>query len=156
MSYFTRVFCCAETFPAFNVIVRHMRILNSTYRLEAEVDENGGFWTSLDFYYKDGKCPIPVELSWCDEEGSIGAEELVEFIEEIGPPGLSFAKREVIEHLKKTKFLVCNQLLSDLDDEGYEANDRLMQFFVEGFQGMMHADDEGFYKSDGQLLLRVG
>jgi len=93
-------------------------------------------------------------LNWCDQDDSVGQEELAEFLGEIGRPGLSLKKRKIIKQLKKTKFIICNQLLSDLDEDGYSANDHLMQFFVERYEGMIHAENEGFYNHDRTLLLR--
>jgi len=154
MGYYTRVFCRAENFPAFNALQEYISSRSPLYRLEGEVDDKGLYWTNLELFYKDGRHPIPVELNWCDEAGSVGREELNEILDDIGSPGWSLKKRRVIQQLKQTKFIVCNQLLSDLDDDGFLANDCLMRFFVDNFQGMIHAENEGFYNSDGTLLLK--
>jgi len=154
MGYYTRVFCRADRSPAFNEIQAYMSTLNPSYKLEGEVDNNNVYWTSFEFFYKAEKRPIPVELNWCDEEESVGKEELAEFLEEIGSAGWSIKKRTVIKWLKRTKFIICNQLLSDLDEDGYTANDRLMQFFVERYEGMIYAENEGFYGRNGSLLLK--
>ena len=156
MGYYTRVFCCADRFPALSEIQAYMHSFNLSYRLEGEVDDNNKYWSNFELHYKEGKHPIPVELNWCDEDDSVGKEELEEFVDGIGRPGLSLKKRKTIEQLKKTKFIICNQLLSDLDDNGYSANDRLMQFFVEKYEGMIHAENEGFYNRDGTILLKSG
>jgi hypothetical protein len=116
MGYYTRVFCKAERFPTLIETQAYMHSLSTIYRLEGEVA--GSYWTNLNIYYKEGKHPIPVDLNWCDEDGSVGKEELAEFIDEIASPGLSIKKWKAIKHLKKTKFIICNQLLSDLDEDG--------------------------------------
>jgi hypothetical protein len=121
MGYFTRVFCRSEKSPAFDELHEYMRSLNPLYRLEGEVDDEKIDWTNFELHYKDGKRPIPVELNWCDEESSVGHEELSEFIDGIGSPGLSLNKRKVIKRLKQTRYIICNQLLSDLDEDGYLA-----------------------------------
>jgi hypothetical protein len=154
MGYYIRAFCRSDRFPTLGEIQAYMSSLNPVHKLEAEVDDNNNYWTNLEIYYKEGKHPIPVELNWCDDDSSVGKEELVEFLEEIGSPGLSIKKRKVIKQLKETKFIVCNQLLSDLDDDGYSANNLFMQFFVERYEGMIHAENEGFYNNDGSLLLK--
>lgn len=152
MGYYTRVFCRSEKSPTFTELQDYLRHLNPEYRLEGEVDDDQVDWTNFEFFYKEGNQPIPVELNWCDEEGSIGQEELAEFIEDIGSPGWSFKKRKVIRQLKKTKYIICNQLLGDIDDEGYQANESLLQFFIERYEGMAQADGEGFYGRDGKIL----
>jgi len=154
MGYYTRVFCKSEQSPAFRELQSYLTTCNPAYRLEGETDDNGTWWTNMELHYKEGKHPIPVELNWCDEEGSVGKEELAEFIEEIGSPGLSLKKRKVIKHLKQTKYIICNQLLSDLDDDGFLANDKLMELFVSKYEGMIHAENEGFYNHDHTILLK--
>jgi hypothetical protein len=152
MGYYIRAFCRTDKFPAFREIQAYMYSVNPVYRLEADVDDNSN-WTNLEIYYKDGNHPISVEINWCDDESSVGKEELAEFLEVIGPPRLSIKKRQVIKKLRETKFIICNQLLSDLDDDGYIANGLFMDFFVERYKGMIHAENEGFYNEDGKLLL---
>lgn len=155
MGYYTRVFCRSEKSPTFIELQNYMSSHNAVYRLEGEVDDNDISWTNFELHYKEGKHPIPVDLSWCDEEGSVGHEELDEILDDIGAPGLSFKKRKVIKHLRKTRYIVCNQLLSDLDDDGYIANDLLMTYFVNKYQGMIHAENEGYYSSDNRILLKA-
>lgn len=154
MGYYTRIFCRSEKFPALNELQEYMNSCNPLYRLEGEADDKGIHWTNLELYYKQGKHPIPVDLNWCDEEGSIGNEELTEFLDKIGSPGISLKKRKVIGQIKQTKFIVCNQLLSDLDDDGFLANDHFMKFFVNKYHGMIYAENEGFYNPNGTLLLK--
>jgi len=154
MGYYTRVFCSADRSPAFHEIQAYMSALNPSYKLEGEIDDKNTYWTNFELFYKAEKRPIPVELNWCDEEESVGKEELAEYLEEIGSPGWSINKRIVVKRLRRTKFIICNQLLSDQDEDGYTANDRLMQFFVEGYEGTIHAENEGFYGRNGSLLLK--
>jgi hypothetical protein len=45
---------------------------------------------------------------------------------------------------------VCCQLLSDIDDDGFEANGQLLDYFVDKHEGIIQADGEGFY--DGRNL----
>jgi len=154
MGYYTRVFCRSEKSPAFFELQEYMRNCNPLYRLEGDVDDKNRHWSNFDLFYKSGKHPIPVELNWCEEESSVGKEELAEFLDEIGPVGWSLKTRKVIKLLKHTKYIICNQLLSDLDDDGYRANDSLLRFFADNYQGMIHAENEGFYSSDGIFLLK--
>lgn len=156
MGYYTRVFCRSENSPDFSELREYINRRSPLYRLEAETDDKKADWTNLELHYKEGKHPIVIELNWCNEDGSVGKEELAEFLDDIGMPVMSLKKRKVIRQIKQTKYIVCSQLLSDLDDDGYNANEYFMQFFVEQYQGMMHADNEGFYNGDGTLLLKHG
>jgi hypothetical protein len=128
---------------------------NPHYRLEGEVDDNNSYWTDFIFHYKEGKLPILVEIAWCDDDGSLGKEELGEFLEDIGSPGLSLKTRKVIKHLKATKYIVCCQIpVSDVDNDGFSANQQLMDFFVDHYQAMIHVVNEGFYNRENILFLR--
>lgn len=63
--------------------------------------------------------------------------------------GLSLKKRKIIKLLKQTSYTVCNQLPnSDMDDHGYNANGEFLKFFVDNCQGMIYADEEGFYEKN--------
>jgi hypothetical protein len=138
MSYYIRAFCRADRSPAFSELQKFMRDKDPHYRLEGEVDDNNSCWTDFILHYKEGKLPILVEIAWCDEDSSPGKEELEEFLEDIGPPGFSLKKRKIINHLKQTKYIVCCQIpVSDVDDDGFLANQLLMTFFIVNYQGLI-------------------
>ena len=106
-----------------------MSAVKAHYKLEGTVDDDNDSWTDFELHYKEGKLPILVDIYWTEEEGSVGSEEIEEFLEKIGSLGLSRKKRKVIKHLRQSKFIVCNQLpTSDIDDDGYDANGELLQF----------------------------
>ena len=152
MGYYTRVFCKSETAPSFKDLHEYMSGLNSVYRLEGTVDDNNS-WFDFELHYKEGKLAILVELNHINEKGDLGSEEVEEFLEEIGSPGLSLRKIKVIRHLKQTKYIICNQLpTSDIDDDGYSANGEFMKFIVDNYQGMFQADGEGFYENNKIVL----
>lgn len=153
MGYYVRVFCKSENTPAFSKLQEYLSAITPAYKVDGTADDHNSSWTDFEFHYKEGKLPMLVELNWTDEGGSIGKEEVDEFLEEIGSPGLSFKKRKVIKHLKKTKYIICNQLpTSDIDEDGYKANDELIKFFVNNYAGMLHADGEGFYDKNEIIL----
>ena len=55
-----------------------------------------GYYITV-FCYAD-KFPALNELNWCDEDDSVGKEELAEFLDEIEQPGLSLEKEKVVKH----------------------------------------------------------
>lgn len=113
--------------------------------LETE-DGREGSWRNAEYYYKDGNQPVIVECNLNDGPSSLAAEECKEFSEEIGKPGLSMAKRKVLNHLKRTQYIVCCQLLNDIDDDGYHLNGELLNIFVNNHRALIQADGEGFYE----------
>lgn len=62
------------------------------------------------------------------------------------------AKAQVTAHLGQTQFVICCQLLGDITEQGFEANDALFEFFVQKYGGMIQADGEGFYGAEGLLV----
>ncbi len=154
MGYYTRVFCKSGQVPTFNQLRNCMAAKNVTYQLQGGEDENEE-WTNLELIYKEGKLPVLVEINRVDNPEDIAKDEVDEFLEAIGSPGLSFKKRKVIRHLKATQYIICCQLpTSDIDDDGFDANSELMDFFVSNYEGMSQADGEGFYDNDDHILVK--
>jgi hypothetical protein len=63
----------------------------------------------------------------------------------------------VLAHLRDSSAIVSVQLLSDIDDDGYDAvgYDAVGVFlgcFVEHCDGMTQADGEGFYEGDRTIV----
>jgi len=108
----------------------------------------------VELSYKSGKQPIVVECNRDEGTDSLAHQEVAEFTELIGKPGRSAGKRRVLEQIAATKFIVSCQLLSDIDDDGYEANYQFLSYFVENCHGMIQADGEGFYEAD-KIIVRV-
>ena len=60
---------------------------------------------------------------------------------------MSLEKNKVLKHLKNTNYIVATKLpTDDIDDDGYNANGELLNYFVRNFEGMIQADGEGFYE----------
>lgn len=141
MSYYIRAFCRSQRSPAFSDLQKFLNGRNPHYHLEGEVDDNNSYWTDFIFHYKEGRLPILVEINWCDDDSSLGKEELEEFLQDIGSPGLSLKKRKVIKHLKQTKYIICCQIpASDVDDDGFSANQQLMDFLIHHYQALVLKD----------------
>ncbi|MBS1575615.1 MAG: hypothetical protein JST09_09965 [Bacteroidetes bacterium] len=156
MPYYVRAFCKSAGIPALNLVFDSIN--NKGYPFTLRIVENtleGDLinWKSFEMNYKEGKGPIIVEFNVVDDEDGLAKEEIEEFLDRIGSAGFSLRKRKVIHHLKQTKYLICNQLLSDIDNDGYDANGEFMNYFVQHCEGMQQADGEGFYDSNMNLIL---
>ncbi|MDH3613449.1 MAG: hypothetical protein OES10_09225 [Gammaproteobacteria bacterium] len=124
---------------------------NKAAHLVTDDDRKSVSWSQAEFNYKEDNQPIVVEININSGDDSLAAEESQEFFDKIGKPGLSISKRRVLNHLKNTRFIVCCQLLSDIDDDGYHWNGELLNYFVKNHGGMIQADGEGFY--DGRKIV---
>ena len=157
MPYYVRAFCTASQSPTINAVMQSLRQCGPN--CDACVDDvselDSPLWQQFELIYKSGNGPIVVECNRDETPDSLAKAECEEFIEEVAELEASPAKDKVMEHLRMTRFIVSCQLLSDCDDDGYEANGKLLDYFVEKCGGMIHADGEGFYdrmNTDNVLL----
>ena len=156
MGYYLRVFCKSDSKPKVKQILDHINGLSSGFKTitnltPGECDSNS--WTEFELKYKSSKLPISIEYNQVSGASELAKEEIQEFIEEIGAPGLfSIKKKKIIKHLRETKYIVASQLLSDIDDDGYNANGEFLKYFVNNYEGLIHADGEGFYSNDKIIL----
>jgi hypothetical protein len=168
MGYYVRAFCKAPASPSLGAIQawldkhapgiqfsdpNHAADEPSGSKLSA-ADLQTTNWTQVELVYKSGKLPIIVECNRESEPDSLVRAEAAEFSELIGQPKRSAAKRRVLDHLAETKFIVSCQFLSDMDDDGYEANYQFLSYFVQHCGGIIQADGEGFYEGD-KIIVEV-
>lgn len=157
MSYFVRAFCKADTKPTVKQILDHINGLDlgfiaSTNLNPEELESNQ--WTDFELRYKIGKLPLLVECNKITDENGLAKDEIHEFIDEIGTPGIfAIKKKKVIRHLQETNYIIANQLpTSDIDDDGFNANGEFLKYFVDNYQGMIYADGEGYYEGTTLIL----
>jgi hypothetical protein len=156
MGYFTRVFCKSNSKPNVKQILEKLN--SKSHSAKSNLDENelqAENWTDFELIYKEGKLPILVELNEIKKSDGLAEEEIEEFKEAIGKPGLfDSSKKKVLKHLNQTTFILCNQLpTSDIDDDGYDINGELMEIFATECEGMVQCDGEGFY-SGTKLIIK--
>ena len=153
-----RVFCTATEVSPLCAVFEYAESQGITLcidELNGPIDVRSPDWSEALISYKAGKNPLVVECNRDDEtQDCLACVEPQEYIEEIGPPGLSLTNRRVIKHLKHTKFIIASQLLNDIDDDGYDANSTFLNYFVKHCGGIVHADREGFYGGD-KVILKV-
>ena len=159
MPYRVRAFCTGTNVPTLKQVFDYAKSNGITLTADEEhgpIDIDSTDWTEAEIKYKKNRSPLVIECNRDDGTGDCLAKvEPQEYIDEIGRPGLSFTKRRVINHLKNTKFIIASQLLSDIDDDGYQANGTFLKYFVDNCGGVIHADLEGFYRGD-RVILKTG
>jgi hypothetical protein len=151
MGYYLRAFCIEEQVPPLTEIKDKLQsegCLIEFNKTDGIADLKSLEWTRADLTYQKGKRPILVECNRNNgEKGNMAEGEINEFLEFVGSPGLSLAKRKVIKQLQNTKFIIACQLpTSDINDEGYEKVGEFLKYFVKTRKGMIQADQEGFYE----------
>jgi hypothetical protein len=154
MGYYVRAFCKAAVTPSLAAIKAWLHERAPDVRFTEVADLQATDWTEVDLVYKSDRQPIIVECNRDGDPDSLVREEAAEFSEKIGKPGRSASKRRVLDHLAATKVIVACRLLSDIDDDGYEANYQFLSYFVAHCDGMIQADGEGFYDGD-EIIVEV-
>jgi hypothetical protein len=155
MGYYVRAFCGKGEVPTIQQILDWVKDRGCILNLldKTEVDVNSSDWLQFEVEYKSGNKPIIVECTRDDGcEGCLFREEVNDFLESIDSPDLPSSKLKVIEHLKSSKFTIVNQLLSDLDDDGFNANGHILSFFINNNDAIIQADGEGFYEGEKLIL----
>ena len=150
MGYCIRAFCASEKVPTPRALLEYAKKKGVSLALEVDgIDIDNANWNQLEWVYKDGKLPILMECNRDTSEDGLLRKEIDEFLDFIGKPGFSLAKRRVIGHLKESKYIIACQLpTSDIDDDGYDANGTLLTYFVENHSAIIQADGEGFYEGN--------
>ena len=151
MGYYLRVFCNSDTVPSVASLQGALHAAAPALRLHTDDPTDSSHWENAELRYKDGKEPILIEVNRNDGADSLAAEEIGEFAAEVRALPQSSATARVLEHLRASHYTVCCRLLTDIDDDGFVANDQLMDYFILNHDGMVQADGEGFY--DGAELL---
>lgn len=164
MGYYVRAFCTAPQVPDLASIQAWLRGHNSSaiideanHSVEAAhagemwppiLDLATSEWEQVAIAYRSGKLPILAECNRNDgSDDCVARDEIAEFVEFIGKPGLSAAERQVLQHLAATRYIIACQLpTSDIEEDGYATNDLFLEFFVENCGGIIQADGEGFYR----------
>jgi hypothetical protein len=120
--------------------------LAAPVELEDEPDRgdlDSARWRGAEIRYKHGKRPFVVDVSRAAENRLLLSEEIEEFIEFLNDVNESAEKTKVLAQLRETRAVVSAQLLSDIDDDGYDAVGVFLSFFVAHCDGMIQADGEG-------------
>ena len=155
MGYYLRAFCTSADLPPLGRVLEWAAAQGVSLALESSSPGALGSagWREAELRYKPGRQPLVVDVGRAGEDGLV-AEEVEEFIELLTGVEESAEKRKVLAHLRASRAVVGAQLLSDVDDEGYDAVGVFLGFFVEHCGGMVQADGEGFYEDD-RLIVRL-
>src|SRR5919197_3425966 len=145
MGYYLRAFCTSEDLPPLGRVLEWASAQGVSLALEGLspglLDSAG--WREAELRYKPGRQPLVVDVSRAGDGGLL-AEDVEWFTELLGEVEASAGTRKVLAHLRASPAIVAAQLLSDVDDDGYDAVGVFLGFFVAHCGGMAQADHEGF------------
>lgn len=152
MGYYTRVLSKDEDFPAFDELAQFMRANHPEYKLTIE-DGNEDDWQSL---LLSSNTEVEVALvernPVCD--GSVGQDEVAEFIEETQDCKPESGVAWLHEFLADVRTIYAFQHLQGSDtEEGGNALHALRAHLWERGDAILQADLEGFTNEDGYHIV---
>lgn len=152
MGYYTRVLSKQEDFPSFEELSRLISAEHSEYKLTIEegCEEE---WESLLLSGKD-----EVEVALLERhpvtDGSLGQDEIAEFIEETQDCKPESGVQWLAEYLTEVKTIYAFQHLQGADTEaGSNALHALRSALWERGEAIIQADREGFTNEDGYQIV---
>ncbi|WP_093221847.1 MULTISPECIES: hypothetical protein [unclassified Variovorax] len=144
MPYYIRVLSTTErTLPASDV-ARSLK--SSTLTVEAGTDDQ---WDELLLVHKTGREIAVIERNPVSD-GSMAAEELEEFIDELQDAEPATGAKWLRDYLPKVKTIYAIQVLSGTDEaEGWSELGSVKTALWNKLGGILQADGEGFSNEDG-------
>lgn len=148
MAYFIRVFCTQgdppHVPPDLDAVTLSAR--SQPDRGRAASEDTGQI--HLELRHKDRRVPVEIEVNrlGAGDGESIAEAEVAEFLELMSESPDDAVRHRVERHLREARFVVSARLpTGDLDDDGWQALDAVLNYLVEHHGGMVQADGEGFY-----------
>jgi hypothetical protein len=151
MGYYTRVLSKRADFPT----LAELQAVLATSRpdVELEGDDEGPGWTELVLSHRDEPEIAVIERN-AITEGSLGASEIGEMLEEIRGGQPASAARWLASYLSEVKTIYAFQHLSGTDTRQGDEALRLISEAIWGRgQAILQADGEGFSNEDGHHIL---
>ena len=152
MSYYTRVLSKQEDFPALDELALAIRADHPDYKLTLE-DGAEEEWESLLLSSKDGVEVAVIERNPVDD-GSIGQDEIEEFLEDLRDCKPQSGVEWLTEYLAEVKTVYAFQHLQGAETEdGGNALHALRTALWERGDAIIQADGEGFTNEDAYHIV---
>lgn len=149
MSYWVHIYCTAPEAPTLRQIIDWAASQDGSLTVDpaegpAALDTPD--WGAAWLRENDGRSPFQSEIYADDgSDDCLFRQEMTELeqaVEEIEP---SANQARVFQHLKASRYLVANQLLtSPFEDDEYRGLHLYLAYYVEHCGGLVHADNIGF------------
>jgi hypothetical protein len=157
--FFTRVFCLRKESPPLGLLIEFLKGRGATPIIPSEVNEkllNSWNWVGLELGYAKDRKPI---LLTCVRKG--GAQDDVYKTDIEGLLHFVEAHHEddnwrVVDQLRGCRFYIATILdKNDITEEGYDFNGWILQFFQENCDGLVQIDGQGFFNTEGEIILEM-
>ena len=152
MGYYTRVLSKYEDFPSFEELVQSVQSEHPNFSLTVEegTEEN---WESI-LLSGDGEVEVAVLERNPVSDGSVGQDEIAEFLEETHDCKPESGVEWLHSFLTEVKTVYAFQHLAGSEtEEGLAALHALRTFLWQRGESIIHADLEGFTNEDGYHIV---
>jgi hypothetical protein len=152
MGYYTRVLTKRDAGPSFDELVAALRAVHPRMVLACE-DANSTLWETLLLSHPDGREIAAIEKNLV-APGTLGEDEVAEFIEAIGDCRPASAVPWLTSFLKSVKVIYAFQHLSGTEvGKGAEALGTVSEAIWARGDSIFQADGEGFSNEEGHHIL---
>ena len=153
---YCRVFCQREEPPPLRLLLDYLKSKNQVPLVPKMDPEALDDWAWVQIamgYHRERK---PVQLFCIRDRGTykdVFEQEQTGFSDQLAAFGDEEAQ---IAHdiVKKARFIATTQITkNDVNDEGYDFNGWILEFFQENCNGIVQIDGQGFYSPKGELVV---
>jgi|SRR6185295_1005830 len=155
---YSRVFCTRENSPPIRLLLDFMKSKGQT-PLIPKIDPaalDDWAWVQITLGYSRERKPIQVVC--CRDRGSY--QDILEQERKYFLDRLSIFDDEeaqiVREQITRSRFLVTTRMIKgDVNDDGYDFNGWILEFFQEQCDGVVQVDEHGFFSPRGELVVEL-
>ena len=155
---YSRVFCTRENSPPLKLLLDFMKSKGQVPLIPkvdpAALDEWA--WVQISLGYSRERKPI--QLLCCRDRGSyqdIYEQERKYFLDRLS----IFDDEEaqiVREQITRSRFLITTRMIKgDINDDGYDFNGWILEFFQDQCDGVVQVDEHGFFSPRGELIVEM-
>ena len=152
MGYYVRVLSKNSAIVSIDAIKSVIKQNGFNVRIDVD-DESSVSWEQITVLHED-QIPICVIERNDVIEGSLGQDELEEFLDEIPDYKPQSSVKWLKKYLKDVKVIYAIQILRGIDiDDGWDIMGSIKEVIWSRLGGILQADSEGFSNEDGYHIL---
>jgi hypothetical protein len=156
---YSRVFCARENSPPLRLLLDFLRSRGQIPLIPkmdaAALDDWAWVQISLG-YHRERK---PIQLLCARDHGGyqdVYEKEKADFLERLSVFD-DIEAQLAREYVSKARFIATTRLVqSDINEDGYDFNGWILEFFQDNCHGIVQVDGQGFFSPKGDLVVEMG
>jgi len=154
---YSRVFCQKENSPPLRLLAEFLTSRGQSPILPPKLEEGAldeWAWVHVALGYHREREPI--QLFCVRESGSyrdVFDQEKAQFVQLLTSES-DVEAQLALEYVTRSRFILTTRMLErDVNDEGYDFNGWILEFYQEQCNGIVQIDQHGFYSPKGELIV---